>query len=185
MIRYLPLALFVALAVLFLVSLFSGDPQKLPTALSGKPVPQFSLPPIEGIGAQDGLSDRDLSQGRPVLLNVWASWCGPCRDEHPDLMALKAAGVPIYGLNYKDLPDAALRFLNTLGNPYAKTGADRDGRVAIDFGVYGVPETFVIDAEGRILSRHAGPLDETFVTTVIYPVMGLKAAPIGEPKSSD
>jgi cytochrome c biogenesis protein CcmG/thiol:disulfide interchange protein DsbE len=174
MIRYLPLALFAALAALFLFSLFNGDPQKLPTALSGKPVPRFSLPPIEGLEQQAGLSDSDLRQGVPVLLNVWASWCGPCRDEHDDLMALKAAGIKIYGLNYKDLPDAALRFLTTLGNPFEKVGADRDGRVAIDFGVYGVPETFLIGSDGRILARHAGPLDATFILDEIYPAMGLQ-----------
>lgn len=174
MMRYLPLAVFAALAALFLVSLFNGDPQKLPTALLGKPVPAFNLPSIEGMPHVQGLSDSDLRQGRPVLLNVWASWCGPCRDEHDDLMALQAAGVPIYGLNYKDLPDAASRFLTTLGNPFEKIGADREGRVAIDFGVYGVPETFIISADGHIISRHAGPLDATFIANEIYPAMGMK-----------
>lgn len=174
MMRYMPLAVFTTMATLFLVSLFNGDPQKLPTALSGKPVQVFTLPPIEGVAESQGLSDSDLRQGRPVLLNVWASWCGPCRDEHNDLMALKAAGVAVYGLNYKDMPDAALRFLTTLGNPYEKIGADREGRVAIDFGVYGVPETFIISADGRIISRHAGPLDARFIADEIYPAMGLE-----------
>lgn len=168
--RFMPIALFAGLAVLFLVSLFMGDPQDLPSALTGKPVPQFSLPPIEGSAeGTAGLQSADLATGEMVLLNVWASWCGPCREEHDELMELKAAGIKIFGLNYKDKPQDALRFLSSLGNPFTQIGADRQGRVAIDFGVYGVPETFIINGDGLIIYRHVGPLDAEILINDIYP----------------
>ncbi len=164
----LPLVLFLALAALFFGRLFAGDPSRLPSALIGRPAPTAPLPPLEGMRA-GGLPipglDLPTLRGKAVVVNVFASWCGPCRDEHPYL--LKLAETPAFregravmaGLNYKDDPENARRFLNTLGNPYAVIGTDRTGRTSIDWGVYGVPETFVIDREGRILHKHVGPLD--------------------------
>jgi cytochrome c biogenesis protein CcmG/thiol:disulfide interchange protein DsbE len=164
----LPLILFGALAVLFLGRLFAGDPSKLPSALIGRPAPTAPLPALEGMRL-DGqpIPGLDLAalKGKTVVVNVFASWCGPCRDEHPHLLAL--ADAPAFregravmaGLNYKDEPENARRFLNTLGNPYRVIGADRTGRASIDWGVYGVPETFLVDGEGRILHKHVGPLD--------------------------
>lgn len=154
--RYAPLALVVGLTGVFAFSLLYSDPQNLPSARAGKEVLPFSIPAL-----YDGppVGADDLKTGSPLLLNVWASWCGPCRDEHPVLMALRAQGIPIIGLNYKDGEGTAQRFLNQLGNPYQKIGVDADGRVAIDLGVYGVPETFIVDGAGRVVDRHVGPLD--------------------------
>lgn len=155
----IPLALFVGLAALLYVGL-QGDPQELPSVLVGKPAPDFALGIIGDAQSKAGLSKADLMSGETVVLNVWASWCGPCRVEHPILMEVARAGsVPLYGLNYKDKPADAQRFLDQLGNPYARIGADVTGRVGIDFGVYGVPETFVINGKGEIVLKHVGPLD--------------------------
>jgi cytochrome c biogenesis protein CcmG/thiol:disulfide interchange protein DsbE len=158
----LPLVLFVALAGLFLVRLFAGDPSKLPSTLIGRPVPVFSLPPLEGLTADGkpvpGLATADLA-GTVTVVNVWASWCAPCRDEHPLLIELaKTAGVRVVGINYKDQPENARRFLGALGNPFSAVGVDTSGRAAIDWGVYGVPETFVIAPDGTIAYKHVGPL---------------------------
>ena len=112
--------------------------------------------------------------GRVTYVDFWASWCGPCREEHPQLMALARAGVTVFGLNYKDDADAARRFIGALGNPYTRVGADTRGRVAIDFGVYGVPETFVIDGTGRIVSRFAGPLTRASLERDILPHLDLQ-----------
>jgi len=155
----LPLALFVALAALFLVQLMSGrDLTAVPSALIGQPAPATALPPLEGAGLP-GLDSADFA-GTVTVLNIWASWCVPCRDEHPHLMRL--AGDPrfrLVGLNYKDNPRNAGRFLAELGNPFAAVGVDANGRAAIDWGVYGVPETFVIGRDGRIAWKHVGPFD--------------------------
>jgi len=137
------------------------DPSTIPSALIGKAVPKFSLPPVQGRTL--GLSSDNL-HGEVSLVNVFASWCVACRQEHPVLMGLRRINtVPIHGINYKDRPQDAEKWLNTMGDPYTRTGADLDGRVAIDWGVYGVPETFVIDAEGRIAFRQVGA-----VTPEIY-----------------
>ncbi len=137
-----PVAAFVALMAAFGLSL-NRDPNRVPSALVGKPVPEFTLAPVRGRTL--GLSTADL-RGEVSLVNVFASWCVACREEHPLLMRMKAQGlVPIHGLNYKDRPDDAARWLDAMGDPYTRTGADVDGRVAIDWGVYGVPETYVID----------------------------------------
>ncbi len=158
----LPLVLFVALAGLFLVRLFAGDPSKLPSTLIGRPVPTFTLPPLEGLTADGkpvpGLATADL-KGMVTVVNVWASWCAPCRDEHPLLIELaKTPGVRVVGINYKDQPENARRFLGALGNPFAAVGVDTSGRAAIDWGVYGVPESFVIAPDGTIAYKHVGPL---------------------------
>jgi len=162
--RYAPLVIAAGFFLVFYFALFGGDPGRLPSALEGKRLPSFSL---AWQGKEAALTARDLVTGQPVLLNVFASWCGPCRDEHPLLMQLAAQGVPIFGLNMKDAPDAAQRFLGQLGNPYRAIGADRSGRVGIELGVYGVPETFVLDAQGRVLTRYAGPLTPDVLKTEI------------------
>ena len=164
----LPAALFAALAVALYWGLWNRD-DRLPSALIGRPVPEFDLPPIEG--RQIGLSSADL-RGQVSIVNVWASWCVPCRVETPLLVKLAEGGTaPIFGINYKDDADEALRFLDELGDPYAQIGADRSGRVAIDWGVYGLPETFVIDAEGRIAHKHVGPFDRHSLEEDILPVV--------------
>jgi len=145
------------------------NPQEIPSALIGRPVPAFSLPPVQGRTL--GLASTDL-EGDVSLVNVFASWCVACLAEHPLFMRLKASGgVPIHGLNYKDRPEDAARWLDTNGDPYARTGADLDGRVAIDWGVYGVPETFVVDADGRIVHKHIGPLTQKDFDETILPLI--------------
>ncbi len=135
----------------------------------GKPVPQFDLPPLQG--RSSGLSDRDL-RGEVSLVNLFASWCAPCREEHPQLMDLARRNVaPIHGLNYKDDPAAAARWLTSLGDPYTRSGADVDGRVGGRWMVRGLPETFVIDRSGRIAYVHVGVLDAATVETVILPLI--------------
>ncbi|NIR32803.1 MAG: DsbE family thiol:disulfide interchange protein [Gammaproteobacteria bacterium] len=146
------------------------DPSLVPSPLIGKPVPEFDLPPVEGRSL--GLSSADLRGGEVSLVNVFASWCTACRWEHPLLMALEDEGVvPVHGLNYKDAPEDAAAWLDTLGDPYTRTGADLDGRVGIEWGVYGVPETFVVDGEGRIAYKHIGPIDERALQERILPLI--------------
>jgi cytochrome c biogenesis protein CcmG/thiol:disulfide interchange protein DsbE len=173
--RFLPLALFALLALVFLVRLFSGDASRIPSALIGKPAPDFDLPALEGLAGVPGLSTGDLRKGHVSLVNVFASWCGPCRQEHPALMAiagdeaLKAKGVELYGLSYKDETSKALGFLEEGGNPFARVGVDPAGRTAIDFGVYGVPETFVIRGDGTIAYKFVGPLTPSAIATTLIP----------------
>lgn len=163
-----PIAAFAALLVAFGTGLHR-DPSIVPSALIGKPVPTFSLPPVKGHTL--GLSSADLT-GEVSLVNVFASWCVACREEHPLWMRLKEEGiVPIHGLNYKDKPDDAERWLNTMGDPYTRTGADLDGRVAIDWGVYGVPETYVIDRQGRIAFKQIGPVNAQILDGTILPLI--------------
>lgn len=145
------------------------DPRVVPSPLIGKPVPQFSLPPVKGRIL--GLASTDL-KSEVSLVNVFASWCVACRAEHPLLMELSKSGiVPIHGLNYKDRPDDAAAWLNELGDPYTRTGADISGRVGIDWGVYGVPETFVIDRDGRIAYKQIGPLTPEALRATIIPLI--------------
>ena len=161
-----------AIAALLFAALYWGlwnKDDRLPSTLIGRSVPDFALPPIEG--RDNGLSSEDL-RGQVSIVNVWASWCVPCRVEMPLLVELAQTGtVPIHGINYKDAPDAALGFLAELGDPYTRTGADRNGRVSIDWGVYGLPETFVIDGEGRIAYKHVGALDRRALEDEILPVV--------------
>lgn len=159
----LPLIAFLALAALFYGRLFSGDPSRVPSALIGRPAPPLDLPPLEGLAREGlpvpGLASAGLTGGVTVL-NVFASWCVPCRDEHPYLVELsKMPGFRLVGLNYKDDAGNARRFLGRFGNPYAAVGVDANGRTAIDWGVYGVPETFVIGKDGRIAYKFIGPID--------------------------
>lgn len=146
------------------------DSRELPSTLIDQPVPAFDLQPVEGLD-RPGLAATDLG-GEVALINVFASWCAPCRVEHPVLTRLvEVHSVPLYGINYKDMPAAAVAFLDELGNPYGRIGADVDGRAGIDLGVYGVPETFVVDAQGRIRYRHAGPVMPRDVDEVILPLI--------------
>ncbi len=153
----LPLSVFLVLAVYFAIGL-TKDPKILPSALIDKPVPEFSLPPIEG-GPGKGFSSADLKGKGVSVVNVFASWCVPCRAEHPQITRLAQLKVAtVYGLNYKDKPRNALKWLKELGDPYAAHGADTNGRVGIDWGVYGIPETFIIDNSGTIRYKYVGPL---------------------------
>lgn len=173
----LPFIFFAGLASLFWYALQTGDPSRLPSALIGRPVPDFTLPPLEGLKADDGAAmpsfdATDLATGQATIVNVFASWCVPCLEEHPMLMTLaENKGVRLYGINYKDDPASARRFLGRYGNPYARAGADRSGRTAIDFGVYGVPETYVISGDGKIAYRHVGPLTAEAIATKILPLL--------------
>lgn len=177
----LPVVAFVALAALLYVRLYSGDPQALPSALIGKPAPDLALPALDGLtkdGApMPGFARADLATGEVTVVNMWASWCGPCRIEHPSLMALEKAGVRMFGMNYKDNTENARRFLGGLGNPFSRVGVDADGRAAIEWGVYGVPETFVVDGKGRIAFKHVGPIaDEAGLNKLKAEIEKAKAA---------
>ncbi len=162
----IPLMAFAALALVFWVGL-SGEPSRLPSALLNKKVPAFALPPIAG-SPWSGVASADLAKGQITLINIFASWCGPCRDEHPILLKLsQRTDITVYGINNKDDPVNAIRFLNSLGNPYAAIGADVDGRITIDWGGYGVPETFIVDGNGIIRHKVVGPLSEDIVAKII------------------
>lgn len=164
----LPVVAFVGLAVTLGFGL-GHDPSLVPSPLIGKPIPIFSLPPVQG--RKLGLSSDNL-KGGVSLVNVFASWCVACREEHPLLMRLAASGVvPINGLDYKDKPADAAKWLDTMGNPYARTGADLNGRVAIDWGVYGVPETFIVDRRGRITFKQIGPITPEILDRTILPLI--------------
>jgi len=163
-----PLAVFAALAVLLAVGL-TLNPREIPSPLVGKPVPVFELPPVRGCTL--GLASANL-KGEVSIVNVFASWCVACRDEHPVFMQMQREGlVPIHGLNYKDQPADAQKWLDDLGDPYRRTGADIDGRVAIDWGVYGVPETFVIDRDGRIAYKHIGAVTPRLLQETLRPLI--------------
>jgi cytochrome c biogenesis protein CcmG/thiol:disulfide interchange protein DsbE len=180
-----PIALFLALVAYFFVALRPDyDPSTLPSAMIGKPVPNFDLPGppappnYAGPPVKLGFSNRDML-GHVVLVNFFASWCVPCRVEHPVLMGLgPSANVPLVGIAYKDKPEDAVGFLNEYGNPYVAIAVDESGRTAIDFGVYGVPETYVVDKQGIIRLRHVGPLTAESVAREILPVVrALEAQP--------
>lgn len=172
-----PVFIFLALAALFAFALKTGDPSKLPSALIGKPAPQIDLKPLEGLvdaggAAIPGFTSADLGKGRVSVVNFWASWCVPCVQEHPVLIALqKRTGVDVYGVNYKDQTEAARRFIGLHGNPFKAVGVDGNGRGAIEWGVYGMPESFVIDGQGRIAYKHVGPLSEETLAEKIIPAI--------------
>ena len=173
--RYLlPLALFAAI-VLFLGVGLGLNPREVPSPLIGKPAPAFKLPRLDDASQTLG---RDDMLGKVWMLNVWASWCAPCREEHPLVIDIARRGlVPVYGLNYKDKPAAAKGWLASLGNPYRATLVDADGRAGIDFGVYGVPETFIIDRQGIVRLKHTGPLTPEVVRERIEPLLKELNAP--------
>jgi cytochrome c biogenesis protein CcmG/thiol:disulfide interchange protein DsbE len=178
----IPLALFVAVAA----GLFAGlwlKPQELPSPLIDKPMPAIDLKPIEGLADVPGFATADLG-GRVTLLNVFASWCIPCRAEHPELKKLVAdpdfkGRVDLVGINYKDKPQDALTYLDELGNPYERIGADTTGRASIELGVYGVPETFLIDANGRIRLRYPAPMNAYDIEHTIKPALKKLVAEAG------
>lgn len=168
-----PLLIFVLFAGLFAFALTTGDPTKLPSALIGQPAPQVTFEKIDGLveGGQQlqGFSASDLATGKPIFVNFWASWCGPCVQEHPLMTQLKEkTGVDIYGVNYKDEAEAARRFIGRYGNPFTRLGRDPEGRGAIEWGVYGMPESFVVNGRGEIVYKHVGAMTpETMVTRII------------------
>jgi cytochrome c biogenesis protein CcmG, thiol:disulfide interchange protein DsbE len=167
----LPLLVFAALAVLFWLRLGSGDPSRIPSALIGRPAPQTALPPLQGLVA-DGAAvpglDPTMFKGKVSIVNVWASWCVPCHDEAPLLTELaKDKRLQLIGINYKDAPDNARRFLGRYGNPFGIVGVDGNGRAAIEWGVYGVPETFVVGREGTIVYKLVGPVTPDNIDTVL------------------
>jgi cytochrome c biogenesis protein CcmG/thiol:disulfide interchange protein DsbE len=169
----IPLALFLGLAGLFLVRLFAGDPSLIPSPLIGRPAPQTTLPPVVGLernGAPlPGLNPADFKSAVTVV-NVWASWCVPCRDEAPLLTQFaKDDRFRLIGINYKDDAADARRFLARFGNPFAAVGADGSGRAGIEWGVYGVPETFVVGRDGKIAYKLVGPLTEDNIASVLKP----------------
>ncbi len=172
---FIPLLAFLALAALFLFRLGSGDPSRIPSALIGRPVPATSLPPLEGLtrdGAPvPGIANADFT-GAVTLVNVWASWCVPCHDEAPLLMKLADdKRILIVGINYKDQPDNARRFIGRHGNPFVAVGTDANGRASIDWGVYGVPETFLIGPDGRIAYKLVGPITPGNLEAVLKPAI--------------
>jgi cytochrome c biogenesis protein CcmG, thiol:disulfide interchange protein DsbE len=176
----LPLLAFIALAALFLYRLGTGDPSVLPSALIGHPAPVTDLPPLPGV-ERDGKPIPGVSnatfQGAVTLVNVWASWCVPCRDEVPFLEQLsKDKRIQLVGINYKDAPEDARRFLNRFGNPFIANGRDASGRTSIDWGVYGVPETYVIGRDGRIAYKLVGPVTADNLVRTLEPEIAKAAA---------
>ncbi|HEY4983180.1 MAG TPA: DsbE family thiol:disulfide interchange protein [Pseudolabrys sp.] len=169
----LPLLAFLALAALFFFRLGSGDPSHIPSALIGQPAPKTELPPLAGL-ERDGKAVPGLSNatfmGAVTLVNVWASWCVPCADEVPFLEQLsKDKRIQLVGINYKDAPANARRFLNRYGNPFMASGTDENGRTSIDWGVYGVPENFLIGRDGRIAYKLVGPITADNLVKVLEP----------------
>jgi len=170
MIRYLlPLGLFIGLIVLFIFGL-QNDPRKIPSPLINKPAPEFNLPTLHA--PETNISLQEM-KGKVALINVWASWCAACRTEHPLLIEAMAEnkGLNLYGLNYRDKRSDALQWLHQLGNPYIESAYDEAGKTGIDYGVYGVPETFVLDRKGIIRYKHIGPIDKQQLETIIMPLV--------------
>ena len=164
----IPPVIFLGFAALVGTGLFRADPDALPSALIGKQAPPIV---VSQLSNKSEIPQDALGNGGVKLVNFWASWCAPCRAEHDQLMALAGQGIPIYGVNYKDAGDGnAIGFLNDLGDPYRAVGQDLTGRAtAIEWGVYGIPETFVVDAEGRIIFRFAGPITKSILESTIMP----------------
>jgi cytochrome c biogenesis protein CcmG, thiol:disulfide interchange protein DsbE len=163
---FIPFAVFVILSVLLYVGL-SLDPNELPSVLIDKPVPEFSLPSLDDESVN--ITQADLI-GKPYLLNVWATWCPSCKYEHPYLLKLAQSGIPIYGINYKDESDAARSLLQRDGNPYTANIVDKEGSLVMALGVYGAPETFIVDAKGIIRYKLVGVVDEKVWTSVMAPI---------------
>jgi cytochrome c biogenesis protein CcmG/thiol:disulfide interchange protein DsbE len=165
---FIPPVVFAAIAGLFAYTMLSGDTDELPTALAGQPAPVTEVAPLAD---KTVLTDAMLRDGELKLVNFWASWCAPCRVEHPNLTRLAAEGLPVHGINYKDRDANALAFLEELGDPYASVGTDAKGAMALDWGVYGVPETFLVDGDGTILTRVAGPVTRRAIETRLRPAI--------------
>ncbi len=182
-----PLVVFSVMAAVFAFALYGGDPSRLPSTLIGKPAPVYAFPALDGVvlaqrgqreqgrgggGAMKGFTEKHLKDGAVTLVNFWASWCTPCADEHPYLMALaQREGVRIFGVNYKDPAPGGRTFLSKLGNPYVRIGTDFSGRGAIEWGVYGMPETFVVDGGGRVIFKHTGPMDGRVLQDSVLPAI--------------
>jgi cytochrome c biogenesis protein CcmG/thiol:disulfide interchange protein DsbE len=171
----LPLVVFCGIAVLFWFGLRDGDPSRIPSALIGRPAPETPLPPVADL-TRDGQAvpglDPAAFRQQVTVVNVWASWCVPCHDEAPLLLNLaQDKRIRLVGINYKDAPDNARRFLGRYGNPFAAVGSDGNGRAAIDWGVYGVPETFVIDRKGAIAFKLIGPITPNNLEAVLKPAI--------------
>jgi cytochrome c biogenesis protein CcmG/thiol:disulfide interchange protein DsbE len=169
----LPPVLFLAVAGLFYAGMLRENPDSLPTALKGQAAPELQL---ESFAGRPMLTDAALRDGEVNLVNFWASWCAPCRAEHPQLMQLAEEGIAVHGINYKDTEAKGTAFLDGLGDPYTLTGADPNGRTGLDWGVYGVPETFVVDAKGTIIARFAGPITASILESTIRPAIAQAAA---------
>jgi cytochrome c biogenesis protein CcmG, thiol:disulfide interchange protein DsbE len=183
LIAFLPLALFVALAALFFLRLGGGDPSRVPSVLIGRPAPATVLPPVEGLEREGrplpGITPEIFS-GNVTLVNVWASWCVPCHDEAPLLHQLSQdQRIQIVGINYKDQPENARRFLGRYGNPFVAAGADSNGRASIEWGVYGVPETFLVGRDGRVAYKLIGPITPDNLQAELKPAIekALRATP--------
>ena len=170
----LPPLVFLVFAGAAYVALKRDNPTELPSALVGAPAP--SVARTVALRDDPAPTDADLAASGVKLVNFWASWCGPCRIEHPQLEALAAEGIPVIGINYKDEPDQARAFLAELGDPYAKIGADDSGRTGLDWGIYGVPETFVVAGDGTVVMRFPGPLDPTSIESRLRPAIEAAAA---------
>jgi cytochrome c biogenesis protein CcmG/thiol:disulfide interchange protein DsbE len=171
-----PLAIFAIMALLFAFALRSGDPSKLPSALIGRPAPAVVLAPLEGLNdgarAISGFDTANLAKGEVSIVNFWASWCVPCVQEHPQLVALKEqTGLNLYGINYKDQAATARRFLGRYGNPFTAVGVDDNGRAAVDWGVTGMPETFIVNGKGEIIYKHIGPISPQSLQSKIIPMV--------------
>jgi cytochrome c biogenesis protein CcmG/thiol:disulfide interchange protein DsbE len=175
----LPVILFMTLVGYFALALRPNyDPHELPSALIDKQAPLFALPGLKGEGVDSANVSLDGLKGGPVLINFFASWCVPCRVEHPLLMRLAEHDhVPLYGIDYKDQPADATKLLARFGDPYRAVGEDRDGRVGLDFGVYGVPETYVLDSEGHIRKRFVGPLTAQQINQELLPLLKQLGSP--------
>ncbi len=176
LIVFAPVVLFVGLAALLGYALTTAGPSQLPSTLLGKPVPEVALGPLAGLATGGkpvpGLASADLARGDVVVVNFWASWCVPCVQEHPLLSQLKRqTGVRLVGINHKDPPPGGLRFLARLGNPFDAVGVDTNGRAAIEWGVYGMPETFVVDGAGRVAYKHIGPISAEQLATKLIPAI--------------
>lgn len=178
----LPFVAAVFLGVLFWGALTGGSDPDRPSPLVGRMVPEFTLPPLGRAGRSldaDGLSGTDLADGQVKIVNFWASWCAPCRVEHPLLTALAESGVPVHGIVYKDRPASAKQFLTMSGDPFSRIGFDQSGRASIDWGVSAVPETFVVGGDGRILWHHAGALTPALIEKKIRPLLKVRGAADG------
>ncbi len=172
----IPLVIFVAIAIMFGFALRHGDPSKLPSVLVGRPAPIYDFPPLDGLMKDGspfpGFTQSDLAHGAPIVVNFFASWCTPCLQEHPVLKKLKTkTGVRMVGINYKDPALGGVRFLTRLGNPFDLVGTDANGRGAIEWGVYGMPETFILDGKGNIVHKHVGPISELELQEKIIPII--------------
>jgi cytochrome c biogenesis protein CcmG, thiol:disulfide interchange protein DsbE len=183
-VKRLPLIVFGVLAGLFLYALFYANPQSIPSALIGKPVPPVGFAALDGLKAGEapvpGLTGTDFAKGRVTVVNFWASWCGPCVVEHPMLVELKnrvGDSADLVGINYKDTPTSALSFLNRKGNPFSRVGTDLAGRGAIDWGVYGIPETFVVNGRGEIAYKHIGEITAESIDQKLLPAIKAALSP--------